>query len=141
MTDRELDALVAEKVMGFVWRRNKTERSDYPDHKNYPKGADFLVPPGEQLGFGRKRADGFRLSGDTYHWVPRYSTRIDAAWDVVEKMNCHLVLSVDPKDIKPRYAVVYVGGRKKRDGDAQAETMPRAICLAALAALGVEVPR
>ena len=62
MTDRELDALVAEKVMG--WK-------PYSKRKQREAGATWTHPDGYNAGYGS--------------W-PEYSTDIAAAWLVVEKM-------------------------------------------------------
>jgi hypothetical protein len=128
MTDREIDALIAKKVMG--WTKVKTDD---------PKlGPNFVMAYGVPPTYAEQIA--LQGTGEGRNHVPRYTTSMAAAWQVVEKLNCHIVLTVDPADIKPRYAVVYLEGRKLRNGDAQGETMPRAICLAALRRVGVEVP-
>lgn len=48
LDDRALDALVAEKILGFVWAKNLTQRSDIgaiPPHSWFSIGARFLLPP------------------------------------------------------------------------------------------------
>ena len=85
--------------------------------------------------------------------VPYYSTQIEAAWTVVEK-----VKSIQPhpnffglaRDHLQRFTIQHEEARWKAgwapinlDGvmtvEAEAESAPHAICLAALKALGVEV--
>ena len=96
---RELDALVAEKVM---------------------------------------RA---KAKGDTFDhimWPPHYSTRIEDAWEVVEKMQADGWFW----NIDYDYGELVAGFGKGRDSEGdlswhyeQAETTPHAICLAALKAV------
>ena len=99
---RELDALVAEKVMGWT---------------NVRFICHGLSLRGE-------------VDGEPSEKVPFYSVDIDAAWDVVEKIGTSFTLE--------RYNRWYVefGDRYS----AAADTAPHAICLAALKAVGVEVP-
>lgn len=124
MTDRELDALVAEKVIGLLlwdpalsfvkpcWIKQKND-----------------VPTLSEIGAGIS--------------LPHYSTDISAAWEVVENMKTRgfdyelsgcsseeggiAIFQPCPEDTKDRFR-----------GDAP--TISRAICLAALNAVGVEVP-
>lgn len=129
---RELDALVAEKVMGWV-SVSKEHHWNYV--RGYPAGW-----PDEYSGLppdGYTGDDEFRRD---YRKIHAYSSSIADAWLVVEKL----------KETKGRVSVdwfedtigyrwhVYVG-----EGDEQsvvgAETAPHAICLAALKAVGVEV--
>ena len=146
MNDRDLDALVAEKVMG--WTRAGADYGIRPGHrksKDYPgtiindfgsKGPhDFLCFPGYQdkyIAFC-----GCEHTAD----LPDYSTDISSAWLVVEK-------------IRERYAIeiyafpaAYPGWKIRLPLDIDAalvvaardESLPRAICLAALKSVGVEV--
>lgn len=132
---RELDALVAEKVMGATWR-------------NITKG-------------GRKRCLSFVASRPLvtieekktiYHGynqdnLPHYSTDISAAWEVVEEfrrgwqhkkaaavIDLHISDIVDMND---SHVSIYAPDIKKVE--AWGNTIPLAICLAALKAVGVEV--
>jgi len=72
---REIDALVAEHVMGAVW-------NNVP---NYPGGAcDILqFPGGHGILVERRCSDGRTIYPAN---LPAYSTDIAAAWEVVEKM-------------------------------------------------------
>ncbi len=117
---RELDALVAEKVMG----------EKPPEGSHYEGGGDWTT---------------FRWIQDwaceTRHWPPQYSTNISAAWEVVEKFTeafADLDLTVekgvwecvfDTREIVPRHFL------------AGADTAPHAICLAALAAVARKLPQ
>jgi len=111
---RELDALVAEKVMG--WSVNRSERG------------------WETLGVRPKRLIGrrgmCRLPGDA--WSP--SEDISAAWEVVEKLGAVRI----EKFSDGWYAQF---GERERDRNFRltagiADMAPLAICLAALAAVG-----
>ncbi len=109
MSDRELDALVAEKVMGYTNVR----------------------PLGDEHGTLIAHSPGACCDG---HGVPQFSTDIAAAWHVVEKMRerrIHLELG---SRIDGSWLVSF-GNLRAFDNSA-----PRAVCLAALKAVGVEVP-
>lgn len=115
---RDLDAVVAEKVMG--WRKME----------------GFWVAPG------------------TPDWVnlysqprdpPPFSSDIAAAWQVVEKMVGHgegnevrITAGLGRCDVTfdlPGYRPIL-----DRIGDATSDSLPTAICLAALRAVGVPIP-
>ena len=114
MTDRELDALVAEKVMG--WK----EEFD---------GLNM-----------RWTLDGERWAGDSGYvngWSP--STRISHAWQVVEKMlpaigHIYPAVDLETGELLHWCAVVETGDTSRQG--VTADTAPRAICLAALKAVG-----
>ena len=120
---RELDALVAEKVMGWTW-----------------DGKTAWSPTGSRLWMVRK---------DPYWWLPYYSTDIAAAWEVVEKLvlleNCQLTRNTKGEWAGENglYAVTRlchdpIGsiGELKRVSLGEGETMPHAIALAALKTVG-----
>ena len=101
MTDRELDAQVAEKVMGWEPYEGQ-ERT-------------WALPGGEVLGL----------------WIP--SIDIADAFEVVEKMRGKsLNLFTLAACMGSQQWSAYVHGG---DGWIQANTAPRAICIAALAAV------
>jgi hypothetical protein len=119
MTDRELDALVAEEVFG--WQRPP------------PEDQDFTVIP------------------MTYEqWstlaLPHYSTDIAAAWEVVEKLSESFEWVLEsPTNREEGFTCTFFGteadaGWMPPPGRAVAETVSKAICLAALMAVGVGVP-
>jgi hypothetical protein len=70
---RELDALVAERVMGFVWYQ-----SPYPRFR-------ILFSPEEVARFDTADAPGYTMGQGPYQRVPAYSTDIGAAWPVFAK--------------------------------------------------------
>lgn len=124
---RELDALVAEHVMG--WKRAVQPHPELPEITLYDL-YNSHVP------------------------MPHYSTDIAAAWLVVEKLTSDgipLVLGNTTnreKDSQAKFAVTifenwigHVIPEDIRHVSAQAETAPHAICLAALKAIGFELDK
>jgi|SRR6185503_6855714 len=125
--DRELDVLVAERVMGLdVYRHDGGDDLVFTEDRDWADAGEPLIDTG---GNPRK--------------VPRYSTDIAAAFQVVEAIlkrfrrfeihalpDCYAVQVEDGTDDINSYYVANV----------EAETAPLAICRAALAALGVELP-
>lgn len=113
LSDRELDALVAEKVMGLSveW-----------------------VKAGDKSYIGTFISDGpVTLEGLHKVSIPHYSTDIAAAWTVVERMRddskwntFKLVWNTDGVRVSFR----------DDDNRVWGESAPRAICLAALKAVG-----
>lgn len=122
---RELDALIAEKVMG--WIPYEPERAfAYPG---------WHTPDGEFLNIAR---------------LPPYSTDITAAWEVVDKLKLAVVPIDETKwwagkmgdhghDEDPLTSDTWVE-QAMRDGKHGriADTAPHAICLAALKVMGAE---
>lgn len=118
---RELDALVAEKVMGW------TEVRPCPDEDMREYGEDLWGrPPGGPLNSQN---------------VSAYSTDIAAAWEVVDNIS-------QRENVEAVSLTITVDGTAcrvlLRDKNAPVrvyeDTAPRAICLAALAAVGHPVP-
>lgn len=133
---RELDALVAEKVMGLDLS---------PKIHPYKKVSDFSLRPGALNYYGtyvEKREPEF------------YSTDIAAAWEVVEKMRSHshmdaFALKAPDEDQAPGFwRAIFL---KKEIGPEDMSNFyewptlgcsaPHAICLAALKACGIEIPK
>lgn len=124
---RELDALVAEKVMGFV-----------------------LVPDGhcdECRSMSKQPI--FQFQDGSYGPCDDYSTSIAAAWEVVEKlgytweMELHLILPFCSGYWCDLFLVVEKGciidkAHALKHVNAHADTAPLVICLAALEAVGYE---
>ena len=108
---RELDALVAERVMGLT-----------------------LGTVGTQL---------YYEGNGSLEILPRYSTDIAAAWEVVEKM--HVVHGFEGHNefllvCSDEDEAWYCEFPKPKWEDASANTPSLAICLAALKAVGYELP-
>lgn len=120
---RELDALVAEKVMGWIWFPKDDEGPRYlasPDPNSM-----YVWYPGSGVG--------------TH---PLYSTSIAAAWEVWDKLIADGwypdVITSHVSDGLDYRCELHRGG--DGDGDyviSHADTAPLAICLAALAAIGI----
>lgn len=130
--NRELDALVAEHVMGWVdfWQRGEVVMMAYP-------------PVEQSMGFDAER-----------HPVPAYSTDIAAAWGVMERMRelgyefelyRRHINSLGVPSLHPMIQAIFRGGFRRdkprlRDYSCLHEDDRLAICLAALRAVGVEIP-
>jgi hypothetical protein len=125
---RELDALIAEKVMGL-----EVSFTIYP-----PEGAD---------GYEIQKIGGDCFDGCTkLHWssMPEYSTDIAAAWEVVEKVRTKKIsVSLvtcwdDSKDMMQWVCKIEWGGTDRFEFALQ-DTAPHAICLAALKTMGIDL--
>lgn len=130
---RELDALVAEKVMGLSQRSGSW--FDNLGNKLYSPASTY---------------------SDDDIWLPEYSTDIKAAWEVAEKSDIESLIRIEDG----RWIANVVGYYDPNEGtkawprlneyyeisiyeDAVKDTIgksaPHAICLAALKAMGVNV--
>jgi hypothetical protein len=107
---RELDALVAEKVIGLK-----------PFQKRWVQGI--------HSGYVQAWLDSDDKEIYPYT-LPEYSTSIDAAWEVVERIGGDFVLHR-----KTAWECIFFLGRGKYFQD-RADTAPHSICLAALKAVG-----
>jgi len=130
---REMDALVAEKVMGREVTANVGgfERgSGWHDDYGFTRSRHPRNPP---YTFGDKLEE----SNANYERVPFYSTNISAAWEVVEKMRERALcvtlewtitdgwdFSITPHDFPYEFCI-----------KENASSIPLAICLAALKAV------
>jgi hypothetical protein len=114
---RELDALVAEKVMGFDLGHDALWQDVYST-------PDALVETSQDRKHRRT--------------LPNYSTDIAAAWEVVENVtsgdNEGFALTKQPGTIGASFSNLSGKAPYQSNGD----TAPHAICLAALKALGEE---
>jgi hypothetical protein len=151
---RELDALVAEKVMGTItWTHGKAFVTQPNGCRSlgiavFPNGVDerFVIRDGNANG-NWSRGDGNRWMTEA---LPHYSTDIAAAWQVVEFLQREWDRLDEKESQFWRFEDCHPHGWIARviwphDGEAEiasvdADTAPLAICLAALAACGVEVP-
>ena len=124
---RELDALVAEKVMGWTWG----------EYSPPVEGPSKILRPPESWAPSPDRAPGSEVSCPGWHFrVPQYSTDIAAAWEVVEKMvpikyGFNLAIESPPGPWGDWEVHFYNGGTHL----AFADTAPLAICRAALLAV------
>lgn len=119
---RELDARVAVEVMGW-----KEISMAHP-----PGGAISPTPP-----------SGFDVRNNRYARLPRYSTDIRAAWEVVEKMASDgwaldLQWKVGGREFSHTAEASFTrwNGADRQMGHSFSATAPMAICLAALKAKG-----
>lgn len=125
---RELDALIAEKVMDYEWRR-----FEYP-----PAGAIFKY--GKPWTWLSSRKNGAAVEGGEERYienVPHYSTDIAAAWLVVEKMRadsfCFDLTTSQSCDPSMHWSASFE--HEQAQGRGRSAAAPHAICLAAIAAL------
>jgi len=115
----EMDALVAERVMGWTRHPEKMHPSD-----NRTIGGVLYCMPG----YPPYDAGGANV-------VPYYSTDIAAAWQVVEHFKWRGVsLTIHPYSSSKGYRVGVAIGPAEEWDYATADTAPLAICLAALKA-------
>jgi hypothetical protein len=122
---RELDALVAEKVMG--WRL---------EERGY--GATFWV---DENGKVKRAAEPCSIDFCSCE-VFSPSTDISDAWEVVEKLRdlgFHVGIKTPPKVKSCSYWVCLENFYAGKSFTEYGETAPLAICMAALKALGMEV--
>ena len=123
---RELDAIVAEKVMG--WEKFLIDQSaPYYSDEDKKRGYFWMIGT---VSVGCTNNDGSPK-------CPRYSTNIAAAWEVVEKLRGVW----DIRSMSTTWVVrlsIQVGTSDKRVG-AEAETVQHAICLAALKAMEINI--
>lgn len=137
---RELDALVAEKVMG--WRRSL---GCFDNRNNWNPEGVILVPfPGTE--YGPKREWTTNPITNTRN-VPHYSTDIAAAWEVVERLRENgwvIGIGIDDEPWEDpagggTHGCSLLGCNRGRtdatDIREYADTTPLAICLAALKAV------
>lgn len=120
---RELDALVAEKVMGL------TRHDESYVTESIGKVLRFVWRDG---------CGDCVYSGDMF--LPRYSTNIADAWEVVERLVSTPGPNGDHHSVQVDYsgdAVVVIDENEDWQVSAIADTAPLAICLAALKAKGV----
>jgi hypothetical protein len=130
---RELDALIAEKVMGI----DPTADDQLLYDKRYLTKYDAKrILAGEtSVGIVLSNDKSFNDVVKFLPGCPHYSTDIAAAWQVVEKMEQRLDLCwLGPGDVW--VAVLGNGEEDYQYGDAMAPTAPLAICRAALKAIG-----
>ncbi|HKB42628.1 MAG TPA: hypothetical protein VKD72_39735 [Gemmataceae bacterium] len=113
---RELDALVAEKVMGWIDVKKQSIANAFGQHVM----DDYVGQPG--------------IGAPQPVLVPRYSTMIQEAWKVADKLRADaqfvaVISGKGPQGVQPWICKV------NREGvflEERGETAPHAICLAAL---------
>lgn len=155
---RELDALVATKVMG--WKNIKHQLSNPYDDDSWEDwlGNPPLKPNDEgtryEMRLGKccpvcnhqdNKTTAIKVSYEQEKTIPPYSSDIAAAWQVVEKLfqlgfDLYLETFKDDED-NPQCRVSFqqIDNQDKGSGPIYADTAPHAICLAALKAVGVEI--
>jgi len=107
---RKIDALVAEHVMG--WRVEK-----YMTTIPKPTGA------------------GMRPGSAVIEEIPRYTSDISTAWEVIERLHPEFTFSLDYLS-SGRWTITFYSG--EAHGLMSTDSAPLAICLAALRAKGID---
>lgn len=142
---RELDALIAEKVMGWVWRRGEHwDITSVPgDRQLHLLESDDEIRqqrPGEFTSIGDWPPQDGRI---IWSHMPAYSTDIAAAWLIVEERpqgwSLYTLCDIQQDDEAWQCDL----WRKSKTGEfeyvsAIGSSAPHAICLAALNALGID---
>lgn len=108
----ELDALIAEKVMGY---------------------RDCFVK--NEVAYGCRP----EMSSLTYTAVPHYSRSINSAWEVVEKVTARPQISFSLHGGGNQWRAQFCNNTTMESlliSDESAETAPHAVCFAALKAVG-----
>lgn len=148
------NALVAEKVMGWQWIPYTFYDAAPPDDQLW------LLPDGQSVACLTSGEWTYYLDepeiypeGSVFplphkdnrhipYWIPRYTTSMDAAWLVVEKILDKVVFTSEVGDWsnESKYVVITFGRTLSQDEiRTAAATMPEAICIAALKTVGVEI--
>lgn len=128
---RQIDALVAEHVMGLKLRA--PDEMEYTQDREWADGETFVIDNGLA----------------NAELVPKYSSNIAAAWRVVEKLQADgrlIDLGWAPEVGPWGFAIKHTDWSGpvpiERSSHCElADSAPLAICLAALKAAGVEPPR
>jgi hypothetical protein len=128
---RELDALVAERVMGMVWRHSDSPPAGFRSPRMYDTPWRWLIPSDNAYP---------RATGDEKPYlenIPHYSTDIAAAFQVVEKLRAddyQVIVVCEPVGEKRQFSCE-IARLSDRGSDVETgDTAPLAICHAALRA-------
>ena len=144
---RELDARIAERVMGerILWAHAAWSKEDWLSSHGEGEPTEQNTPA---IVLDEDRRDGDPLP--RYLIIPRYSTSIADAWSVVDTMErrgfwCEMRTPFMEPGGDDGYWAGFTphstsGWNGRPDHWTRAESLPLAICLAALKACGVEGP-
>ncbi len=135
---RELDALVAEKVMG--WTRMSYEQAYHYAGRKELTGYWHSTTERDRYGRSKEMA---RAEDDLDYYQPEDawspSTDMAAAWEVVERLSANVEFDIGTALLPGTTATRgWMASFQFRTFVAFAPTAPYAICLAALKAVGVE---
>lgn len=123
MENREIDALIAEKLFNWEWNKVNDDRQ-------------MLVPP---LDNERRFWTGMWENNGIPHYLPRYSTNITDAWEIVEKL--HLTITPKWKVFKTNTSGTHGDtrwiGTTNNQVWSKHDSLPMAICKAALKSVGI----
>lgn len=124
MSPRERDILVATRVMGLP------EPMESPFNGKWIHHVARETYPGSGV---------FKEDRDRQSELRSYTTDISAAWEVVEKMQQKYTYSLSHETHWDFYQAWLENPVGDEFANANAPTMPEAVCLAALRALGVDM--
>ena len=133
---REMDCLVAEQVMGWVWMRRRE-----PRHEGDTLQSVLYRPDWKWIDWCELIPDDGKPRSMNQS-IPAYSTDIAAAWGVVERLyNEHWIVSIgslaeNPRGWRCELCNMWPDDfeRAPTDIEANGDTAPLAICRAALLA-------
>lgn len=127
---RKIDALVATRVMGY--HHTPFDRIEPCSGMDDDHECDNCETVRVKHAWIRP------CDGAVVYALPPYSSSIEAAWSVVEKMKADK-WRVSIEDFDNRYRVNFSRGvRYMSENNREHLSVPLALCLAALAALGVD---
>lgn len=131
---RELDALIAEKVMGLEVISAPARYLEIAE-----RGGDFFGRSFVTTVLCHNETFSRQGPGRTISVVPQYSTSINAAWQVVERLKTegYYIKLHNAESQKKWFAMVIPPQDVMSEFLAEEDTAPHAICLAALAMKGV----
>lgn len=146
-TDREIDALVAEKI--FNWRWFECVQTACLVHpmlaRDWDQQGEWMYKPlpGGPGKLFRDDIDGIRFydsskGGHTHPHIEEFSTKIECAWMVINKMS-EYKSSVSWLPESKEWFVTFNRSNKESIRTALSDTAPRAICIAALRCQGIEL--
>ena len=125
MTNRELDYKIAEKLMGWVFKKHSDGISfwspEYLEEVKKRGGSSIVWPDLESAMLA--------YNGPT---IPNYSEKRSQAFLILDALSYCEYTIYSPKYDSNIFAVLLVDKRTGRSYAATADTLPKAICLAAL---------
>lgn len=136
MTDRELDVIVAKKVMGIRMKKERIDPHNFTDRK-VRYGYALVWPDGSHVGPNGGCFYGWGLKDSpSWFYCPKFSTDISAAWQVVEKVATFGTIQITRTK---GHALCFIRNRGNlKTVKSVKKTVPLSICVAALAAVGHE---
>ncbi len=140
LTDLQRNAIIAEKVMGWKWIEHleKGELWLLPDKLSTTEVSSgdtvWYIKEEEVWPEGNVSPLPHKDKRSVPYWLPHYTTHMDAAWDIVDRINTNFILTrTDTGTCFGHFS----GGEPRVH--TFAETPQIVICIDALRLLGYEV--